>query len=295
MSLDVGYHRENETHLRNVSVNRSRSRNLNRRRYLLCRGQTACSAYLERPCSRFGILDDDLSLIRTNYRIVDRGRIGHSARAGEAHPDEVSGSFSGKRVNRRKDVKEVDARLDGERSRVRRCRSRDLRTEIDVEVLHGRTLLSEHRVVRSVLNVLIWFGAVENLINRRVCVDKTGPDFPFLAAWHFGGGRSKDLANLIRRKRWIGIEHQSDNTGDVRRCHRCAGDLRVERDVCGWKLGVGVKPVRNEIESRTCRYQRGGELALVGFIDAAGARSGDRRSIEVIVWIFVAQSNITAN
>src|SRR5215204_5127299 len=115
MSLDVGYHRENDTYLRDVSVNRPRSRNLNRRRYLLRRSQTACSAYLERPCSRFGILDDDLSLIRTNYRILDRGRIVLSAWAGEAHPDEVSGSFSGNRVDRRKDVKEVDARLDGER------------------------------------------------------------------------------------------------------------------------------------------------------------------------------------
>src|SRR5829696_4633548 len=157
MSLDVGYHRENETYLRDVSVNRPRSRNLNRRRYLLCRGQTAGSAYLERPCSRFGILDDDLSLIRTNYRKVDRGRRGHSARAGEAHPDEVSGSLSGNRVNCGKDVKDVDVRLDGERSRVRGCRPFDLRTEIDVEVLQGRMFHVENSVIHGVLNVPIWF------------------------------------------------------------------------------------------------------------------------------------------
>ena len=78
---------------------------------------------------------------------------------------------------------------------------RDLWTEIDVEVLHGRMFLTEDCVIHSVLNVLIWLGAVENLINRRVCVDETGADFPFLAARHFGGSRSKDLADLIRRKR----------------------------------------------------------------------------------------------
>src|SRR6201988_4152900 len=173
MALDVGYHRKNESCLRNVSVNRTRSRNLNRRRYLWRRSQTARSAYLERPSSGFRILDHYLSLIRTNYREVDRGRIVHSARAGDAHPDEVSGSFSGNRVNRRKDVKEVYARLDVERSRIRRCRSRNLRTKIDVEVLHGRTLLSEDRVVSNLLNVSICFGAIENLIDRSVCVDKT--------------------------------------------------------------------------------------------------------------------------
>ena len=87
MSLNVGYRRENESRLRDVSVNWTRSRDLNRRRYLLRRGQTACSAYLQRPCSRFGILDHDLSLVRTDYRKVDRGRKAHSARTGDAHPD----------------------------------------------------------------------------------------------------------------------------------------------------------------------------------------------------------------
>src|SRR5687768_2720035 len=122
MSLDVGYDRENESRLRNVSINRARSRGLSWRRYLWRRGQSTCSAYLEGPCSRFGILDHDLSLIGTNYRKVDRGRIVHSARAGDAHPDEVSGSFFGNRVDGRKHVKDVYVRFDGERSRVRRRR-----------------------------------------------------------------------------------------------------------------------------------------------------------------------------
>src|ERR1044072_1530975 len=118
MSLDVGYDRKNESRLRDVSVNRPRSGGLNRQRYLLRRSQPPCSAYLDRPCSRFRILKDNLSLVRTDHRIFDRGRIAHSAWAGDAHTDEVSSSFSGNRVDRRKDVKDVDVRFDGECSRV---------------------------------------------------------------------------------------------------------------------------------------------------------------------------------
>src|SRR5215218_5970202 len=126
----------------------------------------------------------------------------HSTWTGDAHPHEVSGSFSGNRVDRRKNVKDIDASLDVERSRVHRRRPRGLRSEIDVEVLQGRMFQAEKRVVHGILNVSIWFGAIENFINRRVCVDETGPDFPFLAARHFGSSRGKNLSDLIGRKRW---------------------------------------------------------------------------------------------
>src|SRR5262249_23724109 len=129
-------------------------------------------------------------------------------------------------------------------------------TEINVEVLCGRMFYLKNRVIHGILNVSIWFGAVENLINRRVCVNETGTDFPFLAARHSAGSRSKDVADLIRRKRRIGIEKQSDNTSDVRRRHRCALDLCVERDVCRRKLGVGIESVRYQIAGRACRYNR---------------------------------------
>src|SRR6185295_2053659 len=118
MPLDVGYDRQNESRLLDVSVNRPWSRNLNRRRCLWRRSQAACAAYLESPCSRLGILNDDLSLVGTNHRILDRGRIDHSAWTGDAHPDEVSGSLFGNRVDCCKDVNEVAAGLYGERSRV---------------------------------------------------------------------------------------------------------------------------------------------------------------------------------
>src|SRR5687767_1031442 len=106
MSLDVRYQRENESRLRNVAVNRPRSRDLRRRRHLWRRSQTTSSAYLEGPCSRFGILDHDLSLIGANYRKFDCRRIVHATWAGEAHPDEVSGSFFGNRVDSGKDVED---------------------------------------------------------------------------------------------------------------------------------------------------------------------------------------------
>jgi hypothetical protein len=56
-----------------------------------------------------------------------------------------------------------------------------------VEVLLCRMFLTEHRVVGNILNVFVRLGAIENLIDRRIRVDKTGADFPFLAARHSAG------------------------------------------------------------------------------------------------------------